>query len=265
MAYIIQQRRDTLTNWNAVNPVLTNAELGFILDLDENGKQKSSMYKIGDGRTPWNELPLFGFGGNVYDDFNGDDLNTSVASRHAVIEKIGEIVENTKTDILNGVVEGDNKFEGLLNKLSKTQLVQRINIIEGEDDLELNKEALENQIPSRYVILIKFNEVIKSISDLTSEFGDFKANSTATVNTLSENFNKFKEDTNSEIDSLNKFTYGWDENKGETTVHHKGVDEKLEDLSNKIFNIISEQEFENIQDFSQYPEGTLFFTYNDEN
>lgn len=263
MAYIIQQRRDTLANWNAVNPILTDAEIGFILDLDEEGKQKSSMYKIGDGKTSWNELPLFGFGGDVYNDFNGDDLNTSIASRQAVLEKINEIVKNSKNEILNGIEE--EKLEGLLNKLSKTQLVQRINIIEGEDDLELNKEALENQIPSRYVILIKFNEVIKSIDDLTGEFNEFEATSTATVNTLSENFNDFKDETNSEISSLNKFTYGWDENKGETTIHHKGVDEKLEDLSNKIFNITSEQEFENIQDFSQYPEGTLFFTYNDEN
>lgn len=250
MAYILQQRRDTLTNWNAVNPVLTNAELGFILDLDENGKQKSSMYKIGDGRTPWNELPLFGFGGNVYNDFNGDDLNTSVASRHAVIEKIGEIVTNTKKDILDGVVEGDNKFEGLLNKLSKSQLIQRVDIIEGEDDLELSKETLENQIPSRYVILIKFNEVIKSIGDLTSEFNSFKATSTATVEKLSNDFNTFKETTNSDINNFKEY--------------HTEVDKKFEDLSNKI-NIISEQEFEGIQDFSKYPEGTLFFTYNDEN
>jgi hypothetical protein len=87
MAYILQHRRDTLENWKSVNPVLADAEIGYILDLDENGKQKSSLYKIGDGRTAWNDLPLFGFGGNVHDDFAGNDLNISVASRQAVLDK----------------------------------------------------------------------------------------------------------------------------------------------------------------------------------
>ena len=58
MAYQIQQRRDTKANWESVNPVLADAEIGFILDKDENGVQKSSLFKIGDGKTAWKQLPL---------------------------------------------------------------------------------------------------------------------------------------------------------------------------------------------------------------
>jgi hypothetical protein len=35
MAHRIQNRRDILSNWNAVNPVLADGEIGFIKDTNE--------------------------------------------------------------------------------------------------------------------------------------------------------------------------------------------------------------------------------------
>lgn len=98
MAYIIQHRRDTAENWSRINPVLADAEIGYISDFDGDGKQKSSLYKIGDGRTAWNDLPIFGFNGNVYDNLDGDDLINSVASRR-VVKNISLSVDGLKGDL----------------------------------------------------------------------------------------------------------------------------------------------------------------------
>ena len=105
MAYIIQQRRDTAENWQKVNPVLARGEMGFIEDVDANGKQKSSLYKMGDGKHAWNELPVFGFGGNVYGTENawkGSDLDTSIASQQAVLDRIAmAIAASEESDASN--------------------------------------------------------------------------------------------------------------------------------------------------------------------
>lgn len=62
MAVQIQLRRDTAANWADINPVLQAGELGFDLT--------STRLKLGDGVTPWNDLPwyeegLIGTDGNV--------------------------------------------------------------------------------------------------------------------------------------------------------------------------------------------------------
>lgn len=52
MAVNIQIRRDTKTGWELANPILLDGEWGFETDT----KQR----KVGDGLTPWNDLPYFG-------------------------------------------------------------------------------------------------------------------------------------------------------------------------------------------------------------
>lgn len=315
MAYIFQHRRDTLANWNAVNPILADAEIGFILDLDENGKQKSSLYKIGDGGTAWNDLPLFGFGGNVYDNFTGSDLNTSVASRQAVIDKIVSELSKLNNDIVNGT----NDVEGLLNKLSNTQLVQFLTPENGEyfGDLyndpdnpltwEQVQPYLENQMVSRWALLEQFQGIWNdfggmedTINILSRDHNSFVqvtedqfAVLSAFKDTFGPAFNEFKETTETtleshaaSIDAHDKFINGWDEEvtteetdpeTGEPiieTVHHNGVDEKIVNIDTKIENlrseftakqhILSETDFRNIKDFESYAEGTLFFTYKEE-
>ena len=52
MAYRIQFRRDTSTNWTSNNPTLLQGEFGYELD--------TGYSKIGDGSTPWTSLPYFG-------------------------------------------------------------------------------------------------------------------------------------------------------------------------------------------------------------
>lgn len=50
MADKIKQRRDTQANWEAVNPILDEGELGWILDR--------YTAKLGDGTTGFNDLPI---------------------------------------------------------------------------------------------------------------------------------------------------------------------------------------------------------------
>ena len=42
-------KRGTAARWAEVNPILENGEPGFVYD--------SNLLKIGDGVTPWNDLP----------------------------------------------------------------------------------------------------------------------------------------------------------------------------------------------------------------
>jgi hypothetical protein len=265
MAYILQHRRDTLANWNSVNPVLADAEIGFILDLDLEGNQKSSLYKIGDGRTAWLDLPLFGFGGNVYNHFTGNDLNTSVASRNAVLNKFNEVINGTKD------------LDGLTNKISKDDLQQSIN--DGTDVIEVDKLVYEKQVVSRYALAIAFQDIWKNLQTLGDEYAITKEE-VATLLEVAEVFGEYK----GKIDTIEQFVFGWDEKQESenpedpenpiiSTTRHKGVDEKFDDVNKSIeevnnaieiinnkHQIISDADFKSIN-ISDYPEGTLFYTY----
>jgi hypothetical protein len=100
----------------------------------------------------------------------------------------------------------------------------------------------------------------------------------ATLLEVAEVFGEYK----GKIDTIEQFVFGWDETieseEGEepTIIRHKGVDEKFEDVNNSInevnsaielinnkHQIISETDFHSISDFSEFPEGTLFYTYKD--
>jgi hypothetical protein len=56
MAYTrISFRRDTAAEWETVNPVLNHGEIGLIVD---SIGQETALFKIGDGTTAWNDLPI---------------------------------------------------------------------------------------------------------------------------------------------------------------------------------------------------------------
>lgn len=48
----IQFKRATAARWAELNPILDRGEPGFVYDLFK--------FKIGDGKTPWNELQYIG-------------------------------------------------------------------------------------------------------------------------------------------------------------------------------------------------------------
>lgn len=71
----MMQRRDTAANWTANNPVLLDGELGIVTD-------QPNSYKVGDGSTAWNDLPLRGFDGNIVQGLG--DSTTAVISQAGI-------------------------------------------------------------------------------------------------------------------------------------------------------------------------------------
>lgn len=98
MADLIQFRRDTLENWQAVNPILAEGELGLILD------KEGYRYKIGDGVKHWNDLPLGGFNGNIETKLGNN--SDSVISQKGITEILKYIVNNNNAvNIVNSFNE----------------------------------------------------------------------------------------------------------------------------------------------------------------
>lgn len=90
----MQQRRDTAAQWAAKNPVLLDGELGVVTD-------NPNSYKIGDGVTAWNDLPLRGFDGNIVQTLGNSA--TAVMSQKAITEQVAE--QNAKLARLDQEVD----------------------------------------------------------------------------------------------------------------------------------------------------------------
>lgn len=69
MANRIQLRRDTAANWTAVNPVLTQGEIGIELN--------TGRIKIGNGTAAWSSLPYFTLN---YNDISGKPVVPTATS-----------------------------------------------------------------------------------------------------------------------------------------------------------------------------------------
>ena len=91
MADLIQFRGDTASRWASINPVLAEREIGLVTD-------SKGQFKIGDGVSKWNDLPLWGFDGNLVQ--SSGTSETSVMSQKAVTELVSNLfILSTDTDI----------------------------------------------------------------------------------------------------------------------------------------------------------------------
>lgn len=281
MAYIFQHRRDTLENWTSVNPILADAEIGFILDLDENGKQKSSLYKIGDGTHAWNDLPLFGFGGNVYGDFEGDDLTTSVASRQAILDKLNEKLDASLVQYIspeNGEYFGDlyndpenpltweqmqpymekqivsrwalaKEFQQIWNDFSdrEEQINTLVYDVQGKDDpIKGHQPGLKDNV----ALTMEQVELLKAFAET---YGPVVDGLVETVTTHSSDIETLRTDADSLITDM-------DEIKSKVTTAESDI-ETLK--ANPKSQILSENNFSNLTQ-EDYEENTLYFIYKEE-
>ena len=78
MSLRVQMRRDTLANWNSINPVLAQGEWGWVIGTED--------FKIGDGTTAWIDLPYIQFGeipnnGTLTIQKNGTTIATFTANQ----------------------------------------------------------------------------------------------------------------------------------------------------------------------------------------
>lgn len=80
---LIQFRRDTLANWNSINPILMEGEVGFVTD-------NPNRFKLGNGEDTWSLLPWHGWSGTIAQD-TGQDTN-AVMSQKVVTDELAERV-----------------------------------------------------------------------------------------------------------------------------------------------------------------------------
>jgi hypothetical protein len=104
-------KRGTAARWAEVNPVLELGEPGFV--YDEN------RLKIGDGKTPWNDLPYIGGNQDVYN-FDSADVFPEIGDSNIIYKA-------EKEQSLYQFNSSTGKYE----KLSDGKGVENISIING--------------------------------------------------------------------------------------------------------------------------------------
>lgn len=72
----IKNRMNTEEGWSTENPTLLDGEIGYI----SNGKY-TGLYKVGDGKTPWNNLK-YSFAEQLYMDIKPISSNVSVTMEY---------------------------------------------------------------------------------------------------------------------------------------------------------------------------------------
>lgn len=104
-------KRGTAARWAEVNPILEQGEPGFV--YDEN------RLKVGDGKTPWNDLP--------YIDGKREVFNFDYLSDFPAVGDEDIIYKAEKEQSLYQFNADTNKYE----KLSDGMGIDNINIING--------------------------------------------------------------------------------------------------------------------------------------
>lgn len=97
---LIQFRRDVLTDWEAVDPVLAEGEPGLVLDP---GTRQTVELRFGDGTSVFTDLPSFSSGGGgsaVLYDFDDPFSYTGTA-------EAGTLTSANEWRIVRMEVEGD--------------------------------------------------------------------------------------------------------------------------------------------------------------
>lgn len=135
----MQQRTDTLANWASENPVLLKGEFGLVSD-DPNA------YKVGDGVTAWNDLPMRGWGGNITQ--TTGESTTDVMSQKAVsenLDSLGQLITNVSTQTNRLELTKANAVPGKgLSTNDFTDAEQhKLASLQNYDDTKLRTELIE--------------------------------------------------------------------------------------------------------------------------
>lgn len=182
MADRVIQRNDTAARWQSINPILATGEIGIEID-------GAKGYKIGDGKTRWNDLPYPANPTSVVQEL-GDDEN-AVVSQKVVSEKFTELDSNI--DLLSKRTSGNSYYIRRLEDFSDIHHVlndgrklcyaivdSNGNIAWGITD---NGQIVEN-IPDNIRSLID-----KNINDIYFELENYKDNSRDDVFGISDENN----------------------------------------------------------------------------
>lgn len=139
----MKQRRDTAVNWQAQNPILLDGEIGIVTDQPDR-------YKVGDGVTEWNALPLRGFDGNIVQMTGGS--RTAVMSQLAVTQALEEVENN--------MLKSEDLAAATKDLATKAELSEATKDLATKAALS---EAIED-VESRMLTLDKLEEVTKDMA-----------------------------------------------------------------------------------------------------
>ena len=92
MAYRFQFRGDIESNWT--NVILADREIGILQTKVGNEIKNTNLYKIGDGKTAWKDLPYFGFNGALSTSLDvvvGEQTDNIVVTKGALVEKFNSL------------------------------------------------------------------------------------------------------------------------------------------------------------------------------
>lgn len=129
MAYRFQFRGDTENNWQGT--ILADREIGI---LKKNDGTNTNLYKIGDGKTKWEDLPYYGFNGTISNNLEiveNEQADKSVLSKLVAVNKFNDIIQqaNNINDSLTSAINdiekiigdpGDNDIYTELNSIKET-------------------------------------------------------------------------------------------------------------------------------------------------
>lgn len=142
MADLIQFRRDTAERWAAANPVLAEGELGLVLG-------SSNQYKVGDGVTPWNSLPIKGFNGNIFDELGDNyDAVISQAGLTLILRNMVNNIQHHIDDLQHHIDDLQQYVDDNLHSLDKTisAIKKDVGTTEDEADKEGSLHAQINYL-----------------------------------------------------------------------------------------------------------------------
>ena len=116
----VQVRRDTLANWNSVNPILAQGEIGWVIGTED--------FKIGDGVHPWLELDFLQFGeipndGTLTIQKNGVTIATFTANQAG--DTVANIVADTPAwgNITGTLSDQTDLSQALASKLTTSDIL----------------------------------------------------------------------------------------------------------------------------------------------
>lgn len=106
MAYRFQFRGDKESAWK--DKILADREIGVL--INDKGKA-TNLYKIGDGATPWQDLPYFGFNGAISNSLEiqeNEQADQTVLNKQVVIDKLTG-VDSSITSITTRLSSTENE------------------------------------------------------------------------------------------------------------------------------------------------------------
>ena len=130
MAYRFQFRGDEENNWRGV--ILADREIGILV---KNGKN-TNLYKIGDGKTKWEDLSYYGFDGTIstnLDIVGNEQANLSVLSKLVTVNKFVDIDNKTASieDKLTSIDASIENIEGTIGEPGDKDIYTELDSIKG--------------------------------------------------------------------------------------------------------------------------------------